>query len=303
MKSHKKIFIAFFLNLIFSVIELVGGLLTGSVAVISDSVHDFGDSVSIGISYFLEKISKKAPDNTHTYGYIRYSVLGSVITTVILLFGSLAVIYNAIHRIINPVPINYNGVLIIAVFGVVINLIAAKYTHGEGSLNQKAVNLHLLEDVLGWIVVLIGAVAMKLTRLAIIDPILSICVAVFIFVNATSSLKVVLDIFLEKTPSDVDIEEIKEHILKIDGVMDVHHIHIRTIDGFSKYATLHAVTDDDGKKIKTLIKEEMAEHGIAHTTVEIEKSDEVCQELICKTPDGEHHHHHGHHHHGHHHHH
>lgn len=299
MKSDKKILIAFLLNLLFSVIEFVGGIITGSVAVISDAIHDFGDSISIGISFFLEKISRKSPDNSHTYGYSRYSVLGSVITTVILLFGSLVVIYNAIPRIINPKPVNYDGMLALAIFGTVINFAAAYFTRGKDSLNQKAVNLHMLEDVLGWAIVLVGAILMKLTDISAIDPILSIAVAIFIFVNATKNLKYVLDIFLEKTPGNIDIDEIKEHILKIDGVIDVHHIHLRTIDGYHNHATMHVVTDSEPQEIKKSIKNEMAEHGISHTTVEIEKSDEICEEIMCKVEHNEnnaHHHHHHHHH-------
>ena len=293
MKSDKKIFVAFLLNLSFSIIEFVGGIITGSIAILSDSVHDFGDSLSIGISYFLEKISKRQPDKLYTYGYARYSVLGSVITTVILLFGSLAVIFGAIPRIINPVPVNYDGMIIFAVFGVVVNFSAAYFTHGKGSLNQKAVNLHMLEDVLGWVVVLIGSVIMRFTDISIIDPVLSIAVALFIFVSAIKNLKETIDIFLEKSPCDV--EEIKEHLMEIDGVKDIHHIHIRTIDGVTNFATLHAVTDRDAKTIKDLIKSEMAEHGISHTTVEIEGVDEVCEETLCKTESHHHHHHHHHH--------
>ena len=144
LKSDKKIFVAFALNLLFSVIEFIGGTVTGSVAIISDSIHDFGDSISIGIAFFLEKLSKKSPDSKYTYGYLRYSLLGSVITTCILLFGSLAVIYNSVIRLLNPVSIDYNGMIILAVIGTVINLLAAFYSSGEGSLNQKSINLHII---------------------------------------------------------------------------------------------------------------------------------------------------------------
>ncbi|MBQ1996312.1 MAG: cation transporter, partial [Clostridia bacterium] len=168
-KTEKNILIAFLLNLTFSVFEFIGGLFTGSVAIISDSIHDLGDALSIGISFFLEKKSSLEPDDKYTYGYMRFSVLGSVITTVILLFGSLAVIYNAINRIISPAEINYDGMIIFAVIGATVNFIAAYFTKEGDSLNQKAVNLHMLEDVLGWVVVLVGAVIMRFTDLYIID--------------------------------------------------------------------------------------------------------------------------------------
>ena len=163
MKTQKNIFIAFILNLGFSILEFFGGLFTGSVAIISDAVHDLGDSLSIGISYFLEKKSKKRPDNVYTNGYLRFSVLGGLITTIILLIGSILVIVNSIRRFFNPIEINYDGMLIFAVIGVIINFIAAIVTKEGDSINQKAVNLHMLEDVLGWIVVLVGAVIMKFT--------------------------------------------------------------------------------------------------------------------------------------------
>ena len=170
MKTEKNILVAFILNLAFSVFEMVGGFFTGSVAIVSDAIHDIGDAASIGISYFLEKKSKKQPDEAYTYGYARYSVIGSVITTLILLFGSCVVIYNAIGRILSPTEINYNGMIIFAVVGVGVNLAAALFTRDGHSLNQKAVNLHMLEDVLGWIVVLIGALVMRFTGFTWLDP-------------------------------------------------------------------------------------------------------------------------------------
>lgn len=297
MKTEKNILIAFILNLSFSIFELIGGIFTGSVAILSDAIHDIGDAMSIGISYFLEKKSKKQPDETYTYGYARFSVVGSVITTLILLFGSLAVIYNAIIRIFNPVDINYNGMIIFAVVGVVVNFCAAYFTREGDSLNQKAVNLHMLEDVLGWVVVLIGAIIMRFTDISVIDSIMSIAVAVFILINAVKNLKEVLDLFLEKTPNNISIDEIKEHLMHIDGVIDVHHIHIWSMDGFHNYATMHIVTDDDSHHIKHIIRDELKEHGIEHVTLELEKSDEKCHEKLCEIHSENSHKHHHHHHH------
>ena len=296
MKSEKNIFIAFILNLAFSVFEFIGGIFTGSVAIVSDAIHDFGDAAGIGISYFLEKKSKKQPDEKHTYGYARYSVIGSLITTFILLFGSVTVIYNAINRLINPTEINYNGMVIFAVVGVCVNFCAAYFTRDGDSLNQKAVNLHMLEDVLGWTVVLIGAIIMRFTDWSFIDPVMSVGVSLFIFINAVRNLKEAIDLFLEKTPHGIDIKEIAEHISEIDGVIGVHHIHIWSMDGQSNYATMHVVTNSDSHKIKETIREELLEHGINHATLELETEDERCHEEKCsveyKISSGHHHHHH-----------
>ena len=293
-KTEKNILIAFFLNLGFAILEFIGGVFTNSIAIISDSIHDIGDAMSIGISFFLEKKSKQKPDNKYTYGYVRYSVIGSLITTIILIIGSIFVIYNAINRIITPVEVKYNGMIILAIVGVIINFLAAYFTKEGNSLNQKAVNLHMLEDVLGWVVVLIGAIIMKFTDISIIDPILSLLVALFILKHAIDNFKLILDLFLEKTPININIDELKEHILKIKGIKDVHHIHIWSIDGYNNYATMHIVSND--KSVKEKVKEELKEHGIAHTTIELEDIDEKCMDEECEVNiDNNHSHHHHHH--------
>lgn len=297
MKTEKNILIAFLLNVSFSIFELIGGLFTNSVAIISDSIHDMGDALSIGISYFLEKKSKKDPDEKYTYGYTRYSVLGALITTTILLVGSILVITSAIERIMNPVEVNYNGMIIFALFGVIINFLAACFTSKGDSINQKAVNLHMLEDVLGWVVVLIGAIVMRFTDISIIDPIMSIMVSIFILINSLKNFKSIIDLFLEKTPVGVSVDEIKEHLLVIDNIVDVHHVHIWSIDGYNNYATMHVVVEKDAKNIKEQIREELEEHGISHATIELENKNEKCKDVACKvkhTQSSEHHHHHHH---------
>ncbi len=294
MKTEKNILIAFVLNLSFSLIEFVGGIFTGSVAIISDSVHDMGDALSIGIAYSLEKKSKKQPDEKYTYGYGRFSVLGGLITTVILFVGSVVVIINAVDRIINPTEINYDGMIIFALVGVAINFAAAYFTREGDSINQKAVNLHMLEDVLGWVVVFVGAVVMRFTDWSIIDSIMSIGVAVFILTNAGKNLKEVLDIFLEKTPENISVKELAEHLFKIDGVVDVHHIHLRSIDGHSIYATMHIVAEGNAHEIKHKVRDELSEFGVVHSTLEIESVGEHCHERECRVEQcghiGHHHH-------------
>ncbi len=300
MKTEKNILIAFILNLSFSIFEFFGGIFTGSVAIISDAVHDLGDATSIGVSYFLEKKSKKQPDDVYTYGYARFSVMGGIITTLILLCGSVLVVYNAIRRIINPVEINYNGMIIFAIVGALVNFIAAYFTKDGDSINQKAVNLHMLEDVLGWLVVLVGAIVMRFTDIKIIDPLMSMGVAVFIFINAFRNLKEVLDLFLEKIPNNISIDEIKHHIKEIDGVIDVHHIHIWSMDGQLNFATMHIVANENSHEIKDKIREELKEHGIGHATLEIENPNDHCHEEHCHIEHSSHSHSHHHHHHHHH---
>lgn len=282
MKTEKNILFAFILNLFFSIFEFFGGFFTGSVAIMSDSIHDMGDALSIGVSYFLEKKSKKEPDQVYTFGYLRYSVLGAFITTMILTVGSILVIISSVRRIINPVTINYNGMIIFAIFGSVINFLAAYLTREGDSLNQRAVNLHMLEDVLGWIVVLIGSIIMKFTDISLIDAIMSIGVAIFILINCLHNIKEVLDLFLEKIPNNISVFELKEHILNIKGVKGVHHIHIWSMDNANIFATMHIITDEkDINKLKRQVKEEILEHGISHVTIEIEDSKTKCEDESC----------------------
>ena len=296
VKSERKILLAFLLNLCFSIFEFFGGIFTGSVAILSDALHDIGDAASIGFSFFLEKKSKKKPNEIYTYGYARYSVIGSVVTTMILLVGSCIVIYNAIGRLIEPREIRYNEMILFAVVGVVVNFCAAFFTREGDSLNQKAVNLHMLEDVLGWAVVLIGAVVMRFTTFAIIDPLLSIGVAIFIFIHAIGTLKEALNLFLEKTPCGVSVEEIKEHLMELEGVVDVHHVHIWSLDGNLHFATMHIVSTSDPHRVKDRVRKELSEHGIGHVTLELESVGEHCHEEHCHPEHKEHTCHHHHHH-------
>ena len=295
MKTDRNILVAFLLNLFFSLFEFVGGIVTGSVAILSDALHDIGDAAGIGVSYILERKSKKQPDEAYTYGYLRFSVAGGLITTAILLCGSVAVIINAVSRLLNPTPINYDGMIIFALVGAIVNFLAAYFTREGDSINQKAVNLHMLEDVLGWLVVLVGAVVMRFTDLYIIDPLMSIAVAMFILIGAVKNLKEVVDIFLEKTPENISVSELKNHLLRIDGIVDVHHIHIRSLDGHYHYATMHIVSDVESYIIKEKVRAELIEHGIVHSTLELESISEDCHSKICKVETCSHTHHHHHH--------
>ncbi len=293
--TEKNILIAFVLNLTFSLIEFVGGLFTNSVAILSDAIHDFGDAFSIGVSYFLERKSKKKPDERYTYGYLRYSVLGAFITTIILTIGSIVVLIGAIFRIINPEPLHYEGMIWLSVIGIIVNFLAAYKTREGDSLNQKAVNLHMLEDVLNWVVVFIGSIIMKFTDITYIDSVMSIGIALFLLKQALGNLKNILNLFLAKVPNTLRVEEIKKEILKIPRVEDVHHIHIWSMDGVHHYATMHVVVlKDNDFALKNKIKDKLKEMGISHSTLEMETCEEECREESCEVrpvSSGHHHHH------------
>ena len=296
MKKNMKLWIAFLLNFVFSVFEFVGGIFTGSIAISSDALHDLGDAISIGLSLGLERLSQKGPDKKYTYGYYRYSVLGGTIQSMLLLCGSVFVAYSAICRFFAPQSVDYTGMLFVAVVGFAVNFAAVWFTSGEGSLNQRAINLHMLEDVLGWAAVLAGAVVMRFTDWWFLDPALSLALAVFIGFHALKNLKAVGDVFLEKTPEGIDPEEITHHLVQIPGVESIHHLHIWSMDGYRHSATLPAVVTGEYGPVKQAIKEELSEHGITHVTVELESRYEHCEDTCCKPAAHTHHHHHHHHH-------
>lgn len=291
MKSEKNILVAFVLNLIFSIFEFIGGIFTNSISILSDSVHDFGDAISIGLSYFLENKSKKDADDNYTYGYLRYSVLGAFITTIILIVGSSLVIYNSILRFFNPATVNYDGMILVAIIGFLINLASTYFTKSGESLNQKAVNLHMLEDVLGWAIVLIGAILIKFTKITIIDTLLSLIVSMYILIHSFKNLKEVLNIFLVKTPKDINVKLLKQELEKLKGIKEIHHIHLWSMDGINNYITCHVVIEkDDGIKLK--IRDKLKEFNICHSTIELEDENEGCLMKECNVDIKEFKHHH-----------
>lgn len=298
MKSEKSILAAFLLNLFFSLLELIGGAFTNSVAVLSDAVHDFGDALSIGLSWFLERKSKQQPDDRFTYGYGRYSVMGSVITTLVLVFGSGMVMIHAVERMFSPQPVHSGGMLVLAVIGLAVNLAAAFVTREGDSLNRKAVNLHMLEDVMGWIVVLVGAVIMHFTGWSIIDPLLSAALAVYILIHAVMHLKESLTLFLEGAPDGVSAAQVREAALAVEGIVDVHHVHLWSMDGYRHFATMHIVTDAESASIKHAVREVLEALHICHATLELEHPAEDCHAANCdggrsdESCHGHHHHHH-----------
>lgn len=277
--------VAFLLNLFFSVFELMGGMWTGSVAIASDAVHDLGDAISIGIAYALERKSRKKPDETYTYGYGRYSVVGGLITTTILILGSVTVIGNAIGKLIRPGELRSGGMIIFAVVGALVNFCAAYLTRDGETMNQKAINLHMLEDVLGWLVVLVGGVVIRLTGFVFIDPLLSIGVALFILIHSIRNLRDGMNVILERIPPQIRTEEIKAHLLKLEEVEDVHHMHIWSMDGRKHYATMHLMVQGEEEEVKHKVREELQEFGIVHVTLEIERLGEDCHEKQCTMKD------------------
>lgn len=293
--------VAFFLNFGFAIIEFIGGIITNSVALMSDAVHDMGDSISIAISWFFNKKSNQKPNQRYTYGYGRYSLLGGLVTAAFLVFGLVFVLYKAIPRLLSPEEIKVTWLMGFAVFGLLVNGYAAFTTSKGSTLNEKMVTLHLLEDVLGWAVLLVSSIFMYFFDIPILDPILSIGYAVFILIQVFKNIKKIIEIMMEKAPASIDLDALRQKLIQLEGVEGVHHIHIWTLDGSRMMMTFHAVLQQDLEK-ETIIEIQhqlhhiVAEAGIHHATIELEL-DQICDEETCGISEIEIHDHHHHHHH------
>ncbi|GAB4237652.1 MAG: cation diffusion facilitator family transporter [Ekhidna sp.] len=279
--SEGNIKVAFFLNLFFSVIELVGGLLTNSVAILSDALHDLGDSFTLGISWYFERLSTRSSTAKFSYGYKRFSVLGALINAIILIVGSVVILLEAIPRLFHPVQPETEGMIYLAIGGVVVNGFAAFRLSKGHSINEKVVYLHLLEDILGWVAVLIGAIVMHYTELPIIDPILSVMIAGFIIFNVIRNLKESFRIILQGTPSNIDLNEIHNTLNGIPTIKGFHDCHAWTMDGRFHILSVHLEVSEssdmkDLEMLKREVKAKLKTHGIDHVTIEFESENEEC---------------------------
>ncbi len=277
----KNIKVAFFLNLGFTIIEIVGGILTGSLAILSDALHDLGDSLSIGLSWYFQKLSTKGKDRKYSYGYKRFSVLGALINAVILLVGSLIILSQAIPSLLSPNQVDEKGMFWIAIFGVVVNGAAVLRLRKGSSLNEKVISLHLLEDVLGWIAVLIGSVLIMQFDWYFIDPLLSILISIFIIYNVVKNLRSAMDIILQTTPSNIELDKVESEILALKPVCEIHDCHIWSMDGEYNVFSAHIVLDQDYElaemeEVKHEIKALLKSMKIEHSTLEFEKEGEDC---------------------------
>lgn len=272
-KSVKNIKVVFFLNLFFSIIEVFFGFMFNSMAILSDAMHDFGDSVSVGLSWFFQRYSRKEPSNRFSFGHQRFSLMGALITSSVLLVGSFFIFTRSIPRLLNPEEVHAEGMLILSIFAIAMNGYAAWLLSRGTSKNEKVLNVHMLEDVLGWVGVLVVSIVVRYTNWYILDPILSILISLFIFYKTLPLFISTMHIFLEGVPSHVDLDRLEEDILKIDDVHAVTHLHIWSIDGEENAmnVTLFVKTGDQRRieSIKEEVRSLTSELRVSHSTIEI----------------------------------
>jgi cobalt-zinc-cadmium efflux system protein len=272
---------AFFLNFSFTIIEVIGGIWTNSLAILSDALHDLGDSLALGLAWYFQRLSKKDRDQRFSYGYGRFSLLGALINSTILVVGSVVILAHAIPEILQPEPTNSLGMMWLAVLGVIVNSLAVFNLKKGKSLNEKVVRLHLLEDVFGWIAVLIGAAIIYFTHWYFIDALLSIGIAGWILWNAWKNLRHSLKIFLQSIPDTVDLKSIHNTLLAHPAIRDVHDCHIWTMDGEYNILSIHLIIDENSTLSEQAVIKKEAKHmlkdeNIDHITIEFEGQEEEC---------------------------
>lgn len=280
--SGKNLKIAFFLNIGFTILEIFGGFYVNSVAILSDALHDLGDSFSLGAAWYLDKKSKKGATEHFSFGYSRFSLLGALINSLVLVAGSVFIIYRAVGRIIEPEHSDARGMMVFALIGIAVNGYAAWKLSGGRSLNEKVVSWHLMEDVLGWVAVLIVSIVLLFEDIHYLDPALSLLITAYVLWNVIKRLKETLFIFLQGVPEDVSMDKIKQELLSLEKVASLHHTHIWSLEGEQHVFTSHLKLQNIHKfsqilEVKEQAKDILRRYPFTHYTIETELDEEKCE--------------------------
>ena len=279
MRTKHAVWLAFFLNLSYAIIEFIAGGVFSSSAVLADSVHDLGDAIAIGISAFLETISNREEDSHYTLGYKRFSLLGALVTAVILMTGSVLVILENITKLFHPQPVNDEGILWLGIIAVSINVLASLVVRKGKTKNESILSLHFLEDTLGWVAVILMAIVLRFTDWYILDPLLSLVISIFILSKAIPRFWSTLKIFLDAVPEGVDIQRVKSDLEQLDHVASINQLNLWTMDGLEKNAIVHVCLKEIEQmelckeSIRTLLKN----YGFQNITIEVDADLETHQ--------------------------
>lgn len=273
--SSQRIGLAFLLNAGFAIIEVIGGIWTGSAAILADAVHDLGDCTALGLAWLLERKSRGEASSEFSYGYRRLSLLSAVVSGVILLLGSLSVLAHTLPRLSAPDTPDTQGMLGLAILGILVNGIAAWRMRGAHSMNERVVSLHLMEDVLGWVAIAVASVVMMFWELPLLDPLLAVAIALWVIWQAVTRMRETVRLFLQATPPDLDLTQLQSVVLGVPGVEGLHHAHVWTLDGEQHIATMHLVVAGElaPTEIAALrrdVRSKLRELQIGHATLEVE---------------------------------
>lgn len=283
-KRESNIKVAIFLNVLFTIIELIGGIWTNSLTIMSDALHDFGDSVTLTTAWIAEKTAQKKPDTRRTFGYQRISLFSALLSAIVLVTGSLFILSRAVPRLMNPEHVNVTGMALLAIIGITFNGIAVLRLKKGQDLNERVLTWHMLEDVLGWCVILTGSIIMFFWDNHLIDPIMTVGFTLFILWGVVKNLKETINIFLQGVPSHININHIRDSLLSYEGIKRIHDVHVWSLEGETDVFTGHIVVDDSLLKspdeTRRIIKNELNKHHIEHSTIELE-SEGFCSGIEC----------------------
>ena len=274
MSSKRAIWLAFFLNMSYAIVEFIAGGVFGSSAVLADSVHDLGDAIAIGLSAFLETISNREEDSHYTLGYKRFSLLGALITAVILMTGSALVILENIRKLFHPQPINDEGILWLGIIAVSINVLASLVVRKGKTKNESILSLHFLEDTLGWIAVILMAIILRFTDWYILDPLLSLVISFFILSKAIPRFWSALKIFLDAVPEGLNSEKLEQDLLSLENVKSINQLSIWSMDGLENNVIVHLCLEDLTRmeECKEAIRSQLRQSGVHNITIEVDTS-------------------------------
>ena len=304
LSSKFAVWLAFLLNFSFAIIEFIFGGLFGSSAILADAVHDLGDAFAIGISAFLESISNREEDSRYTLGYKRFSLLGAILTAVILITGSTLVILENISKFIEPQAVDHEGMLWLGVTAIAINLTASLIVQKGQTKNESILSLHFLEDTLGWLAVIVVAIILRYTDWYFLDPLLSLVISFFILSKALPRFWSTLKIFLDAVPEGVDIKQVKNDLEQLDNVASINQLNLWTMDGLEKNAIVHVCLKrmEQMEVCKEAIRALLKERGFQNVTIEVDEDlathrshKRNIEELEASQSHGHDHHHHHHH--------
>lgn len=274
MKAKYTVWVAFFLNLSYAIVEFIAGGIFGSSAVLADSIHDLGDAMAIGLSALLETISNREEDRQYTLGYKRFSLLGAMLTAVILMIGSVLVILENITKIVHPHPVNEEGILWLGIIAVVINVLASLVVRKGKTKNESILSLHFLEDTLGWLAVILMAIILRFTDWYILDPLLSLVISIFILSKAIPRFWSALKIFLDAVPEGVETSDLEKDLEALTNVKSVNQLSIWSMDGLENNAIIHLCLEDWEKIMETkeAVRQFLEERGMQNITIEVDTS-------------------------------
>ena len=279
-QGNGNIKLAFFMNFGFTILEFFGGMYVNSIAIISDALHDLGDSLSLGLAWYLDSKSKQGADKSFTFGYTRFSLLGALVNSLVLVAGSIFVINEAVGRILEPEHSDAQGMIIFAIIGVLVNGYAAWKVSSGKTLNERVISWHLLEDVLGWAGVLVVSIILLFKDIHYLDPALSLFITAYILWNVLKRLKDTLYLFLQGSPEGIDVEELQQEFLQLDKVADTRHVHLWSLDGETHVFTAHILLENtdsyqDILNLKKQIRKILEPYRFSHSTIEVELDEET----------------------------